>query len=67
MSMVKALNRNILAGTLFLFLLTNISSASAQLKADKGSINISGIDLQNSAPLELNGEWEFYWNQLLTI
>ena len=67
MSMVKALNRNILAGTLFLFLLTNISSASAQLKADKGSINISGIDLQNSAPLELNGEWEFYWNKLLTI
>jgi serine phosphatase RsbU (regulator of sigma subunit) len=31
----------------------------------KGQIDISDFELANE-PIKLNGEWEFYWNQLLT-
>jgi hypothetical protein len=34
--------------------------------AREGVINLSSIDLHNIDPVSLDGEWEFYWNQLLT-
>jgi signal transduction histidine kinase len=34
--------------------------------AKKGVLNISQWNFQEDGPIKLNGEWEFYWNQLLT-
>jgi PAS domain S-box-containing protein len=35
-------------------------------KADRGVIDFSGWDFQENGIVDLNGEWEFYWNQLLS-
>src|SRR5688572_16045989 len=42
---------------------TNIVS---QPKAEKGSLDISQWDLAENGNIKLDGEWEFYWNKLLT-
>ncbi|MCX8129503.1 MAG: ATP-binding protein [Clostridia bacterium] len=34
-------------------------------KISKGFIDLSGLDFKESAPVKLDGEWEFYWNKLL--
>ena len=34
--------------------------------AVKGAIDISNWDFEKNGNLSLNGEWEFYWNKLLT-
>ncbi|MEP2773126.1 MAG: 7TM-DISM domain-containing protein [Fulvivirga sp.] len=52
-----------------LFLLCCIySSATAQSdnSATKGVIDASHINLQENQTIALTGEWEFYWNKLLT-
>lgn len=35
-------------------------------EAEKGILDLLGWDFKNDGFLRLNGEWEFYWNQLLT-
>lgn len=35
-------------------------------RAQQGVIDLSATDLQKSDPIRLDGEWEFYWKQLLT-
>jgi len=56
--------------TVVLFLLLTIwgsgAVADAALLARQGVIDLSMVDLQRSGPVRLDGEWEFYWNQLLT-
>ncbi len=32
----------------------------------RGNIDLSGHDFSEDNPVELNGEWEFFWDQLLT-
>lgn len=35
-------------------------------KAEKGVLDLRGWDFAQDGPVQLNGEWEFYWNRLLT-
>ena len=42
-----------------------ISSAHSQPKAKAGLLDLSGWDLQEDGVVQLAGEWEFYWDQLL--
>ena len=35
-------------------------------KAKKGVLDISEWDFNKNGPLELNGEWEFYWKKFIT-
>ena len=41
-------------------------SDAAEPRARHGVIDLSVVDLLNSDPVRLDGEWEFYWKQLLT-
>lgn len=36
-----------------------------QPKVINGVINLTNWDFDKNGNVELNGEWEFYWNQLL--
>lgn len=42
------------------------STKDAAPNARQGVIDLSEIDMSKSAPVRLDGEWEFYWKQLLT-
>lgn len=35
------------------------------LHAEAGTMELSAWDIQKDPTLKLDGEWEFYWNQLL--
>jgi PAS domain S-box-containing protein len=35
-------------------------------KVHNGVINLTDFDFKKDGPVKLNGEWEFYWNQLLS-
>ncbi|EKQ58290.1 MULTISPECIES: ATP-binding protein [unclassified Clostridium] len=37
-----------------------------QLQAEKGSIDLTSWNFEKDGVISLDGEWEFYWNQLLT-
>ena len=49
----------------FIFSFNN-SFASNNIKAINGILDLSSYDLSEIGPLKLNGQWEFYWNKLLT-
>ena len=57
---------------LMAFLLIPLSIAgdrnqlSHNVQADKGIINLERWDIKINKVISLNGEWEFYWDQLLT-
>ncbi len=52
---------------LFLSILLPIFGYSAEPpKASKGFLDLTGWDFIEKGPTKLEGEWEFYWNQLLT-
>jgi sensor histidine kinase YesM len=38
---------------------------TSELLAKKGRIDLAGWDMEQTAIIPLNGEWEFYWEQLL--
>lgn len=38
---------------------------TANIKAAAGLLDLWGVDLEESAPLKLDGQWEFYWGRLL--
>ena len=58
---------SILILTLFLLL---FFTASAQAiippEAVQGQLDLSAWDFEKNGPVELSGEWSFYWNKLLT-
>jgi signal transduction histidine kinase len=35
-------------------------------RAQQGVVDLSALDLQHAEPIRLDGDWEFYWKQLLT-
>ncbi|SJZ82212.1 Signal transduction histidine kinase [Trichlorobacter thiogenes] len=35
-------------------------------RARQGVVDLSALDLQQADPIRLDGDWEFYWKQLLT-
>jgi class 3 adenylate cyclase len=60
---------------LFVFLISIFSmilpgcvqpGAAPEQKAVKGFLTISSIDLEKRETFDLSGEWEFYWNRLLS-
>ncbi len=40
-------------------------SKKIQPEASKGILDLSDWNLKKDNPVELKGEWEFYWQQLL--
>ncbi len=48
-----------------IFCSKNISAKKAP-KASKGVIDLSNWDFEKQGNIDLNGKWEFYWNQLLS-
>jgi signal transduction histidine kinase len=52
----------IVAATL---LLTACGRAKVPPRARNGVLDLSGWDLARDGPVDLSGEWEFYWGQLL--
>ena len=55
----------LLIALLFGGVFTTSSGVIAQPMAKKGVINLSAIHFENGEAIQLEGEWEFYWNQLL--
>lgn len=41
------------------------SNSYAQKVAERGILDLSTFDFNTSNPLELNGEWQFYWNEFI--
>ena len=39
---------------------------SNQKTFEKGVLDLAEYDIENNAPIQLKGEWEFYWSKLLT-
>ncbi len=52
-------------GKILLILFFSISSLNAQEVAESGVIDLRGTDFTESEPIPLNGEWEFFWKQLV--
>ena len=49
--------------TLMIFVTVRMVSSGSGL-IDHGKVDLSSVDFQQS--VALNGDWEFYWNRLLT-
>ena len=49
-----------------LFGISYVGNESQAPRAVNGVLELSEIDFSNDVTVPLNGEWEFYWNQLLT-
>jgi len=54
--------------SILLIIILNISSKphKKQLQAKNGTLNLVDWDFKKDGVVSLDGEWEFYWNQLLT-
>lgn len=51
---------------LLLLLLINLAAlAKTPLSAEKGVLDLSGADWQSRAVFDLQGEWDFYWQQFI--
>ena len=48
------------------FLLTGCVQDRAQPMAEKGVLDLTSWDFDRNGSVELNGEWAFYWRQLLS-
>lgn len=44
----------------------NDFGTTGHLPVSSGKLSLENYDITNEPPLILNGEWEFYWNQLLS-
>ena len=49
-----------------LLVIPYVGNESQTPRAIKGALDLSEFDFSSDVALPLNGEWEFYWNQLLT-
>ncbi|MBF0237117.1 MAG: bacteriohemerythrin [SAR324 cluster bacterium] len=47
-----------------LALWSSIAFAESETVASRGTLNLRGINFEQSDPVPLNGEWEVYWDQL---
>lgn len=55
----------LLMGILFIIFTFSVKSNNAPI-AEKGVLDLTNWNLQKDGPIQLDGEWEFYWRQLLT-
>lgn len=60
------LNKKSLVVLLFLLVCLLVGCANRVPEAKGGSINLEDYSFSNGGSIKLNGEWEFYWEQLLT-
>ncbi len=56
----------VLTGVLILSACANNAGKERLSYAVNGFLDLSGRDLKNGDTIRLDGEWEFYWNRLLT-
>lgn len=49
-----------------LYLFTHLNKTKSMPTASKGVLDLAQWNFAQDGPIQLNGEWEFYWNQLLT-
>jgi 7TM diverse intracellular signalling len=57
----------VLLGILFIIVFSTCKKTEKESpKAEKGIIDLSNWDFEEDGIIDLNGEWEFYWEQLLT-
>ena len=64
---MKKINYNFLIVTIFFLFISIASCKKINIqKPVKGKLDLTNWDLKKNGSLKLNGEWEFYWNQLLT-
>ncbi len=50
---------------ILLIAFVNNANVTPRPKAEKGFLDLSQFDLQKEGSIRLDGDWEFYWNQLL--
>ena len=50
---------------LLLVIIVHATQVYAQPRAIRGVLDLSKYNFQNSKPVTLDGEWQFYWNQLI--
>ncbi len=50
----------------FLFYFCNYTNAQTLIDANKGILDLTNWDLDKDGNVFLDGQWEFYWNQLLS-
>lgn len=51
----------------FLFILSSCSNETVpHVTAQNGKLNLTNEDFASSAPVQLNGEWKFFWQELLS-
>ncbi len=65
---LKTLNQTVLVALIILLLLIWGCSGNrdAAPRARQGLIDLSSLDMTRLDPVRLDGEWEFYWKQLLS-
>lgn len=51
---------------IFIIILNIYSPLNANPKAENGIFDLASYDLNKNKPIPLNGNWEFYWNQLIS-
>jgi signal transduction histidine kinase len=66
MTAVRPISAVLLALTLLLLALGCAESDRDQPVASKGLLDLAGWDMARDGPVALDGQWEFYWDQLLT-
>ena len=49
----------------FMLLVWEAGNGKSMPLASQGVIDLSGWDMEKDGPVRLDGEWDFYWNQLL--
>ncbi|MBW2430193.1 MAG: histidine kinase, partial [Deltaproteobacteria bacterium] len=56
----------IIAYSIFLSACLNDAPRRIAPKADKGILDLTDWDLREDGPVDLSGEWEFYWSRHLS-
>ena len=62
--MKRTFFKAILLLNLLIFTIGPVAALKAQVLAREGMLDLSSWDAKNDGPLDLNGEWAFYWQQL---
>jgi len=63
---MKRMVKILLPVLLPLFLSCGMGDNLVTLEANRGKIDLSSLEFDDSTVYKLNGEWEFYWNELLS-
>ncbi|MGL4368264.1 MAG: 7TM-DISM domain-containing protein, partial [Spirochaetota bacterium] len=67
--MVKRIGQQLLVFSVLILICTGCSRTDGKQNAPaaaKGVLDLSGWDFEKNGSVNIDGEWEFYWNRLLT-